>query len=74
MEASRSADGLRSGGRLSRRRENSFTQTVPRSSGEWVRLIFLRVLTARRDLFQANIDSVSALTELHIATVEIEGL
>jgi cobalt-zinc-cadmium efflux system outer membrane protein len=37
-------------------------------------LDFLRVLTARRDLFQANIDYVSALTELHIATIEIEGL
>jgi outer membrane protein, heavy metal efflux system len=35
---------------------------------------FLRVLTARRDLFQAHIDNVSALTELRITGIEIEGL
>lgn len=37
-------------------------------------LDFLRVLTARRDLFQANIDYVNSLTELQISRIEIEGL
>lgn len=35
---------------------------------------FVRVLTARRDLFQANIDYVTALTELNIAMIEIQGM
>jgi len=35
---------------------------------------FLRVLTARRDLFDANIKYVTAVTELRIAAIEIQGL
>ncbi|MFO1092766.1 MAG: TolC family protein [Planctomycetaceae bacterium] len=35
---------------------------------------FLRVLTARRDLFQASIDYVAALTQLHSAAIEIQGM
>jgi cobalt-zinc-cadmium efflux system outer membrane protein len=35
---------------------------------------FLRVLTARRDLFQANIDYVNALIGMRTAVIEIEGL
>ncbi|HVV98876.1 MAG TPA: TolC family protein [Planctomycetaceae bacterium] len=35
---------------------------------------FVRVLTARRDLFQANIDYVNALIDLRTAVIEIEGL
>lgn len=37
-------------------------------------LDFLRVLTARRDLFEANIAYVTALTDLRISVIEIEGL
>ena len=35
---------------------------------------FLRVLTARRSLFESNMDYVTALTELHTAFIEIDGL
>jgi cobalt-zinc-cadmium efflux system outer membrane protein len=35
---------------------------------------FLRVLIARRDLFQARIDYVESLTELRSAAIEIHGL
>lgn len=35
---------------------------------------FLRVLTARRDLFDANIKYVAAFTEQRIAAIEIQGL
>jgi cobalt-zinc-cadmium efflux system outer membrane protein len=35
---------------------------------------FLRVLTARHDLFDANVSYVTALTELRIAAIKIQGL
>ncbi|WP_010581669.1 TolC family protein [Schlesneria paludicola] len=35
---------------------------------------FLRVLTARRDLFQARVNYVTALTDLRSAVIEIRGL
>ena len=51
--------------------ENLSLTTKAYEEGE---LDFLRVLTARRDLFQANIDYVNALTDLRIAIIEIEGM
>lgn len=38
------------------------------------RMDFLRVVDARRTYFQANMDHIDALTELHKVVVEIEGL
>lgn len=37
-------------------------------------LDFLRVLTARRDLFEARMNYISALTDLRVSAVEIEGM
>lgn len=37
-------------------------------------LDFIRVLTARRDLFDARVNYVTALTSLRIAVIEIEGM
>jgi cobalt-zinc-cadmium efflux system outer membrane protein len=37
-------------------------------------LDFLRVLTARRDLFEARMNYISAMTELRVSAVEIQGM
>jgi cobalt-zinc-cadmium efflux system outer membrane protein len=37
-------------------------------------LDFVRVLTARRDLFEAKINSITSLTDLRISAIEIQGM
>jgi len=52
--------------------EQNLTLTLDRyEEGEFD---FLRVLTARRELFAARIDYVKSLAELRIAAIEIQGL